>query len=147
MNIMELVKGNHVSYQEMIVTDTEHKLSGTSIESTVIEVLDENSVKIDVKGKVVVANREQLFPIPVTEERLIAMGFIREAGLLKKMINPAAPIKISFVFTPGSDEPFSILYDNHKGNSMLQKIEVKYPAIDLLERLWYKESGGFSIYS
>jgi hypothetical protein len=147
MNIKELVNGNHVHYEEMIKTETEHKLSGERKKGKVIAVVDENKLKIEVEGKEVVADREQIFPIQVTEELLLSIGFIKEAGLLKKVMNPFTPIQKSLVVTPGSDEPFSILIDNQKGYSALSKVEEKYPSLDFLERFWYKESGNFSIYS
>ena len=67
MNIQELINGNHVHYEEMINTETEHKLSGDRKNGKVVEVVDENKVKIEVDGVQVFADKEQIFPVPITK--------------------------------------------------------------------------------
>jgi hypothetical protein len=41
-------------------------------------------VKLEVEGKAIVADKEQIFPIPISKDFLLSIGFIEEAGSTEK---------------------------------------------------------------
>lgn len=145
INISELATGVHVNYLEHPQVGSE--LSAIlPVSGRVVEIVDDNSVQLEVNEKRILASKEQIYPIPLSKELLVSLGFKEEFNLFIKIMNPQTPIKKYLLINLANPEyPLSLFEDNSKGMNHTSRIEVKYPAFHFVEQYWHKESDGFTI--